>query len=239
VNSSGIATPNWVAQGGSPTCGVPREIFGQAYGAPEGNPPFLTGSGKVTTCGLTDTIVSDPLNCLGYPQLPITTKYERFGGARASVVRVTRTFGFDATNPAYSGVGLRPYVPRLPLGTFTYNLRPNRDTSDVTYAQVSGCGDDCLVAPGPTWNGRWFANVDTANDYAFVVVRDPASTSDVLMTVNNDGASNSNLSSFVLVQPSGGWKAPVTEVEWFCFEDHVSWPLTERTAGMLPADCRF
>jgi hypothetical protein len=62
-------------------------------------------------------------------------------------------------------------------------------------------------------------------------------TAPVQFTVNNDASSGSNLSSFVLVQPSGGWKAPVTEIEYLCFADLTSWPQTMRDAATLPAGC--
>ena len=62
-------------------------------------------------------------------------------------------------------------------------------------------------------------------------------TSAVDFTINNDGNSGSNLSSFVIVQPAGGWKAPLTEVEYLCFEDLTSWPQAERDAAQLPAGC--
>ncbi len=70
-----------------------------------------------------------------------------------------------------------------------------------------------------------------------IVLRDPQMTSSVQLTINNDTGSGSNLSSFVLVQPAGGWKTPITEIEYFCFADLASWPQAKRDAATLPTGC--
>jgi hypothetical protein len=191
----------------------------------------------LTTCGLTSTSVHGPLDCNGNPAPPVTTKMQRFGGARDNQLEITRTFGFDATTPVYGGVGLRPYVPRLPAGTYSSVIIPNGASTSTTVANVGACGGDCITATGTDWNGRWIADLAPATGIALVIVRDASMTSPVDFTVNNDSASGSNLSSFVLVQPSSGWQAPVTEIERLCFEDLTTWPQSERDAAVLPSNC--
>ena len=87
-----------------------------------------------------------------------------------------------------------------------------------------------------TWNGRWFADI-AASGYAIIVLRDPSMTSPVDLTVNFDSSSSSNLASFVLVQPTAGWQAPITEIEYLCFADLTTWPQSQRNAAVLPAGC--
>jgi hypothetical protein len=70
-----------------------------------------------------------------------------------------------------------------------------------------------------------------------VVFRDSSSTSPALLAVNSDSASNSNLTSIVLIQPGAGWQAPVTETEWLCFYDPTTWTAAQQLAGTLPTGC--
>jgi hypothetical protein len=114
---------------------------------------------------------------------------------------------------------------------------PRRRRRDDPHDRLFQCGGDCLTPIGATWNGHWLADVDPRTGLAMIVLRDPSMTSPVDFTVNNDTSSGSNPSSFVLLQPSGGWKAPVTEVEYLCFADLTSWPQAMRDAAALPAGC--
>jgi hypothetical protein len=57
------------------------------------------------------------------------------------------------------------------------------------------------------------------------------------LAINNDGLSASNLTSFLLLAPNGGWQAPITEVQYLCFADLVSWPQSPRDAAQLPPGC--
>jgi hypothetical protein len=66
--------------------------------------------------------------------------------------------------------------------------------------QASACPGDCEVSD---WNGRWFAD-DNGSGTGTVVFRDSSSTGPALVTVNYDQASNSNLTSIILIQPSSG-----------------------------------
>jgi hypothetical protein len=238
VNGS---TGNVAANGGSGSCSTPTpsEFFGQAYAAPEGNAFSPIGAeflGTRTTCGLTETVVSAPEDCNENPLLPTTTVYQRYGGTRSNRVLVTRTFNFDSSTPVSSAVGLRPFVPRLPLAMFADVVYPNGAGTATTVSVAGPCADDCLEPTGTDWNGRWFAQ-SAPTGLALVVVRDASLTSTVELAINSDGNSGSNLSSFVLVQPNDGWHEPVTEIERLCFEDLSSWPQAERDAATLPSDC--
>jgi hypothetical protein len=240
IDNEGNATKNLVAEGGRGMCNDVLEYFGQSYGAPEGAGalPVVAGyRGKVTktTTGL--KITGNKTNCSKAPQLPVTTEYQFFDGAQASQVRISRTFGFGPKTQVYSGIGLRPYVPRLPLGKFSKVIYPNGAGNAITTADAGACGYDCFVKRGPSWNGRWFANIDQTSGIAMIVLRDPSMNSAVQMAINNDSYSNSNLTAFVVEQPAKGWKQPITEVEYLCFADLTSWPQADRDQGLLPQGC--
>ncbi len=57
------------------------------------------------------------------------------------------------------------------------------------------------------------------------------------IVLDNDDYSSSNVSSVVLTQPAGGWKAPVEEIEYLCFYDATSWPIHKQKTGKLPVGC--
>jgi hypothetical protein len=229
------------ASGGPPGCSAALEFFGQAYPAPEGNTPVVVGSNTLATltgCGTVDqTIVSQPKDCTQATQIPVTTAYHFYDGDKADQVRVTRTIGFDATSGTTTGVGMRVFVPRVQAVKYLQVLVPSGDGTSVTTKNIVDCADDCLTATGTSWNGKWFADIDPASGYAIIVMRDPSLTSAVSMTVNNDGFSASNLSSFVVMQPTGGWTGPITEIEYLCFADLTTWPQASRNAGTPPASC--
>lgn len=238
LDSAGQLTANLAAWGGNSTCSEPSEFFGESYGAPESTTPGIVVAGSRatrTTCGLDVLLASEPNNCAGTPQLPWTTEYHFYSGAKASQLRVTRTFGFDENTEKFTSVGLRPWQPRVPLATFGNVIYPNAAGTAVTSLGATTCANDCLY-DAAQWNGQWFADV-AATGLALIVRRAPSMTAPVNLTINYDSFSNANLSSFVLVQPEDGWKAPVTEVEYLCFADLTSWPQSERDAAQLPAFC--
>jgi hypothetical protein len=243
MDSAATLTANVIAEGGSKHCTDPQEFFGQSYGAPEGTSPAPVVGGHLASllqCGANVAITSAALGCepAAQAQLPVTTEYHFFGDARASELRVTRSFGFDASTPVYAGTtGLRPFVPRVSARLLPNVIYPNQAGTGVTSIAASGCGGDCITAAGATWNGKWFADVEPTSGLALIVMRDPSLTTAVDLTVNYDAASGSNLASFVLVQPVAGWKAPVTEIEYLCFADLTSWPAAERASATLPAGC--
>jgi len=60
------------------------------------------------------------------------------------------------------------------------------------------------------------------------------------LEIDVDGLSGSNNTAIDLPQPAGGWTASITEVEYLCFYDTTTWPLSHRQAGKavtLPAGC--
>jgi hypothetical protein len=241
-DSTGTLTSyNINASGGNPGCASVAEYFGQAYAAPEGNGPYPIGTNTlatVTGCGTVDqTITSAARDCFGVPQIPVTTVYHYYTGTQADQVRVTRTIGFDATTGTTTGVGMRVFVPRVKRANFSNVLVPNAGGTAVTTMSVNACGGDCLTATGASWSGKWFADVDPNTGYAIIVLRDSSLTSAVSLTVNNDTNSASNLSSFVVMQPNGGWTAPVTETYYLCFTDLSTWPQASRDAATLPSFC--
>ena len=247
LDSASDATPaNWSAYGGPAHCTDPEEFFGESMGAPQGSLPNVVVGGHLatltsaSTCDSTvKTITSAPVDCTGAAQLPVTTTYAFYGGARADEVKISRTFGFDgsdAATPVYSGTGLRPYVPRFTLSIFATVIYPNQAGTAVTSVNANSCPGDCFTPQGSTWSGRWFADIAASGD-AVIVLRDPSMTSPVDLTVNWDEYSSSNLSSFVLLQPTAGWQSPITEVEYMCFADLTTWPQSQRDAAVLPAGC--
>lgn len=239
-DSTATWTDNLVGSGGGPGCTSPYEFFGQAFAAPEGNAPYPVGGNNIaafTTCGTDQTIVSKSPDCGGGEQTPVTTVYHFYDGTKADQVRITRTIGFGADTPKSSGTSMRVYVPRLLLTTFSDVLIPNGAGTATATTSANSCGGDCFTATGTGWNGKWFADVDSTSGRAMIVLRDPSLTSAVSLTVNNDGASNTNLSSFVVMQPDDGWKAPLTETYYLCFADLTTWPQAQRDAATLPAGC--
>jgi len=240
--SSGALSPTVIGEGGPAHCADPQEFFGQSYGAPEGTQPLPVVGGNLATlatCGSDITITSAAMTCENpAPQQAVTTQYHFYGDARKNEMRVTRTFAFDSSTQVYVGTtGLRPYVPRVALGVLPNVIYPNQTGTAVTTVPATNCGGDCFVPVGASWSGKWFADVDPTSGLALIVLRDPAMTSAVDLTVNYDAYSNANLASFVLLQPAEGWKTTISETEYLCFADLTTWPQTQRDAAVLPAGC--
>jgi hypothetical protein len=242
TDSTSTLTPNLIGQGGPLYCNDPIEFFGQSYGSPEGTPPGPVVAGGLSTlvqCGLEASVSSAARSCnpAATAQTPVTTKYHFYSDSRASQMRVTRTIGFDLATRIFGDIGLRPFVPRVSLAALPTVIYPNQAGNGVTTLAASSCGDDCITPTGTTWNGKWFADVNTTSGLALIVLRDASLTSAVSLTVNYDAYSSSNLASFVVLQPSSGWKAPLTEIEYLCFADLSSWPQSQRDLAQLPPDC--
>jgi hypothetical protein len=238
IDSTGATTGNWSAAGGPLHCTDPQESFGQAYGAPENTTPYPVVAGHLATLSAVCngvTITSAAADCTDAGQLPVTTSYTFYGGAKQNEVEITRSFAFPS-GEVDTGVGVRPFVPRVSLSVFDTTIFPNRDGTGVSKVPVGNCPGDCFTPVGPIWNGQWFADV-AASGYAIIVLRDVVSLGPVDLTINYDSYSSSNLSSFVVLQPDGGWTGPVNETEYMCFEDLTTWPQSQRDAAVLPAGC--
>jgi hypothetical protein len=112
-------------------------------------------------------------------------------------------------------------------------LVPNAAGTAINSFNSGGCGGDCEIVD---WNQRWFADDDGAGN-GLMVIRSLSSTAPALLAINNDSFSASNLTSIVLLQPAGGWKAKTSETEYLCFYDKKSWPASARNAGKMPKGC--
>jgi hypothetical protein len=239
LDSANNLISNVAASGGTSTCGDPTEFFGESYGAPEGTTPLIVVAGSRATsvaCGSDVDISANAVSCSNVAQVPTHTEYHFYDGAKASQMRVTRTIGFDANTPVFTNTGLRVWQPRVVLATWKNVIYPNAAGTAITTKAAQSCPGDCILPTDADWNKQWFA--DLADDgHAIIVRRDPSMTSPVSLTVNYDAYSSANLSSFIVLQPQNGWKAPITEVEYLCFADLTSWPQAERDAATLPTWC--
>ena len=149
---------------------------------------------------------------------------------------VQRAFDFTTTTFAHD---FRPYMSRLSLtDAFTEVLYPTTSGTLATL-NVYDCGLGCtgpIVVPdatllNPPWDATqgWFAihNPDTLQ--GVVVKRNPSADPQgnpivAQLWVDNDGGSNTNVSSFLLMSPTGGFTGgPVTEVETLCLYDSSIW----------------
>jgi hypothetical protein len=244
--SGAIAGQNLVSNSVASSCnGDPAEFFGQSYGEPEGTDPLIIWEGSTailsnqTTTSMTSTttgLVTCSCGNSAPGNTPTTTTYNVFsaGDPNVNEVRISRTIEFSSATPIYNGThGVRGYVARLPIGTYSTVLYPNAAGTAINTASAAACPGDCEESD---WNGQWFAD-DNGSGTGMVVFRDSSSTSPVLLAVNYDQASSSNLTSIVLIQPGAGWKAPVTETEWLCFYDPTTWTSAQRLAGTLPTGC--
>jgi len=238
-DSSDNDTANVAASGGPTVCGVPQEFFGESYGAPEGTTPIPVINSSLSSlaaCGYDVEIASTANDCNDQPQTPVSTEYHFYGGAKADQFRVTRTLGFGATTPKFSGSGVRVWQARVVDSIFPTVIYPNQAETAVAAASAGSCGGDCFVPVGASWSGRWFADI-AANGLAMIVLRDPSLVDPVSLTVNYDASSAANLASFVTLQPQNGFTAPVKEIEYVCFADLTSWPQADRDAAKLPTNC--
>ena len=238
-DSAGVVRSNYVANGGPSHCGDPQEFFGQSYGEPEGTRPYAVIGGVADTWTSTSALKGSTRTSLtGFcdtaPDVVTATTYLLSNkAARVNELKVTRSFMFNSSTPVFTAHGLRVYVPRLPLSTYAAVLVPNAAGTAINTLNSGNCGGDCEITD---WNGRWYADDDGAG-HGVLVVRAAASTTPALLTINNDSFSASNLSSIVLIQPAGGWKSKLTETEYLCFYDPVTWTAAMRAAGQMPKGC--
>ncbi len=151
---------------------------------------------------------------------------------------VQRAFDFTTTTFAHD---FRPYMPRLNLNeAFTEVLYPDTSGALATLS-VYDCGYGCtgpIVVPdasllSPPWDATqgWFAIHNPTTLQGVVVARNPSVDPQgnpivVQLWVDNDADSNTNtnVSSFLLMSPTGGFTGgTVTEVETLCFYDSSIW----------------
>jgi hypothetical protein len=230
------------------------EYFGNSYAPPDpwAGGLVLVGGGTTTPTGTTAwsgqvlpsgtdqvTINSSSTGCPpSSAGINVQTTYSFFNPNDASTnsFGVQRAFDFTTTTFAHD---FRPYMARLSLSEgFTDVLYPAIGGALATLS-VYDCGFGCtgpVVIPdaaplNPLWDATqgWFAihNPDTLQ--GVVVKRNPSVDPQgnpiaVQLWVDNDGGSNTNVSSFLLMSPTGGFTGGlVTEVETLCFYDSSIW----------------
>ncbi|WP_293387686.1 Calx-beta domain-containing protein [Nevskia sp.] len=238
VDSTGVTIADFVANSGR-ACGDARLFFGQAYGEPEGTAPLAIGPGAIATVSDTSgsslRSIGSTAGCPGSSDVTAQTDYRTFPGVtgKGDMLRIMRSFQFTGATPMFSGRGLRAYVPALPLNVYRTVLVPNAANTAVNPVDARTCSYDCEQSD---WNGRWFA-ADDGRGRGLLVIRDPLSTEAALLNVRSDRLSATNRSSIVLLQPESGWKTVVTEIEYLCPYDSLSWPAEDRASGRLPSGC--
>ena len=238
IASNGETIADFVANSGR-ACGDARLFFGQAYGEPEGTAPLAIGPGTSATVsdvsGSSLRSIGSAAGCLASADVIAQTDYRSFPGVvgKGDVLRIMRTFQFTGATPMFNGRGLRAYVPALPLNVYRTVLVPNAANTAVNSVDARTCSYDCEQSD---WNGRWFAS-DDGTGRGLLVIRDPLSTEAALLNVRSDRIAATNRSSLVLVQPEAGWKTAVTEIEYLCPYDSLSWPAEDRISGRLPSGC--
>jgi len=240
-NSSGVVSGNLAARGGG-LCGDSQESWGQSYGSTEGQTPFLVVAGNTGTWTspaagqvLIKTISS--ATC-GFTQIPVTTSYTFFGsGSHATEIEVTQKIPFGShhfANPSQEG--LRAYTPRMPVVTYSQVLYPDSTQKLV----VGSICDNCAPLGSSSWGGRWFADNNPTDNSGMLVLRATTDQPGAELEIDEDLLSESNNTAIDLPQPSGGWTTSIKEVEFLCFYDTTTWPLSHRKPGRavtLPAGC--
>ena len=239
-NSHGVVSANLATRGGS-SCGDSSEYWGESYASTEGQAPGLVvggSAGTFTSRAAGQVTIKTNTSTTCGTHIPVTTTYTFFGpGAHVNEVEVTRAVPFGThhfANP--SDEGLRVYVPRLPEGTYNQVLFPNPSHKLV----VGALCDNCAPLGSSAWAGRWFADNSSADNSGMLVLRATTDKPGAELEVDVDSFSGSNNTAIDLPQPSGGWKANISETEFLCFYDTTTWPLSHRQPGKavtLPAGC--
>jgi hypothetical protein len=238
--SNGAFTPNLTANGGD-FCGdtdsPSREWWGESYSTTDGGFSLVaaTSRGSWAKLGTTQVRNKDSMDpaCAGYsPTVPITTTYAFTDGEPyASTIKVQRKYGFTKTTPTLNGP-FRPYVPRLPIGTYDQVVWPN--AADTALNTSFTCGTACGSSD---WDGTWMALDSSSTGSGMIILRDTTDTIPGVVVTDNDALSASNLSSVALLEPTAGWHKTFTETEYLCFYDSKSWPAAKRSALKLPKGC--
>lgn len=242
IQSDGTSTGNLAVHSGYLVCGEPGENFGQSYNEGsiyDGNLNVVIG-GTVSQwrnvesrrAGIAATDGDPTCNFTSISAIAKTTYALDSRAAIANAMKIKRTFQF-LPQAADVDENLHAYVPRLSLPKYTTVLLPETDGTVHTY-NAHDCAVGCELS---SWNGKWFAD-DNGQGYGMAVIRDAASTWPAVVSMDNDGGSNSNLTAVVLLVPQGGFTGTITETEWLCFYDPTTWPAAARNAGILPTGCR-
>jgi hypothetical protein len=241
--SGALATTNFVNESGTfPGASDPEDFFGESLGvslSSRGDDPFVINNGYAsvashqTTTTLTTTTTGEDFqgNATNVPIASTDYTVYAAGDPNQNEFRISRTINFTSATPIYSSPGVRFYIPYV-SGTYFIVLYPT-----VAGAINSLDSSDCnLVCEVTDWNGQWFADDDDSGS-GMLVVRDPASLAAAQLVVAYQEESAENLTSIAVLQPTGGFRAPVTETEWVCFYDRSTWTFADQQAGNLPQGC--
>lgn len=240
--STGEVVTHWVAAGGyAGACSDKVEFFGESSFTPAGvsNAPIGPGTWSRWYDGglAAGAAKTRPrLSCESTrPPVAVNTRYELpADAARANQMKVVRKWLFDSKSRIGPVSGLRTYVPRLPVNDFHKVMLPTRTGSIVAYDVFACAPFGCT----PTeWLGNWYAMEDDFGR-GLMVIRDTASATAMpaRMDIRFDPTSSSNATSIVIDRPVAGFEAPITETQFLCFYDAISWPVPLR--GLLyPAGC--
>jgi putative spermidine/putrescine transport system substrate-binding protein len=214
-NNSVNLTNSW----GHPACQGDLEYFGNSWVSEnEGGEPFFFASlvGWGTTGDWTSPAPSEVYinsissDCPGSASIPVHTEYRAFGGKRVEVYRV---FGFGDDGYAHD---VRPFIPRLSLADgYSQVLHPDVDGDTLVIETTDSCDYGCRI---DNWNGSWFAIHNPTTGLGMIAQHKPSDYS-VALWIDQDGGSNTNASSVLLLQPEGGFKSWVPETEYLCFYD--------------------
>jgi hypothetical protein len=177
----------------------------------------LAGWGTTGDWSQTDSTIniqSTSSGCPGSAGFPINTQY-RFFEAQPDLIMIQRAFELGDTSYAHD---VRPFIPRLyPSDGFTQVLHPNASGDELV---VEGTCDFGCIAE--SWDGSWFAIHNPATGLGMIVQRVSSSYTSALWLDDDDG-SFTNATSFLLLQPDGGFTGTVMETEYLCFYDSATW----------------
>ncbi len=223
---------------GTYACGDPGEFFGEAEGYPDvSQPPRMVAGGEHTHynatvnrrfVAATAKIDTRMVTCPGVELDGLTRTIYRLNFDHLDALMVERTFRFKSGLGVLANTGLRAYVPRV-VSNFPYVLLPNTGGKIVTYDSRNCIAAPCTVTD---WNGAWFAD-DSGFDSGVIVIRASSSATPAFVGIQYGGASNANFTSIVLQQPAKGWSGIVTETEYLCFYNYLTW----NQSATLPTQC--
>ena len=227
-----------------------KDLVGGGTITPAGTAPW---SAQILAAGTAQiTINSNSTNCPpSSAGIDVQTTYRFFDSGNSSVnwFGVQRVFNFTETPFPYD---FPPYVARLGL-SYGYSEVLYPDTGGaLVVMDVSNCGGGCSgpePAPGaallsPPWASTqgWFAFYNPTTQQGLVVKRRPSADPEgdaiaAQLWVDYDLGSNTNASSFLLMNPAAGFQGGlVIEVETLCFFNSTIWiPSLTPPAGCVDA----
>ena len=206
-------------------CGEPLEYFGNSWAAPD-SADFKslvgwgqTGSWTAVSRAVKITSVSETASgCGGTLDIPIKTTYRFWDdGPAANRIKVARSFDFRTTSLAQD---FRPYIPRLhPADRFDDVIYPDRSGATLMTTPSSECPFGCQISD---WDGSWFAMHDPATGTG-LIVRQASSGYDTDLWIDHDGASETNSTGVLMLQPADGFTTKVNTNTFLCFYDRSTW----------------